>query len=94
MGDQMAAQIVTETSMVFGVAFPGSECGDCREYNGRCYVKTGDLRSCHKCDAQTSWMSVIFELPICLTGCADALWDDYFYAVEFVGGVSVGFDES
>ena len=39
-------------------------------------------------------IAFIFELPICSTGCADALWDDYFYAVEFVGGVSVGFDES
>lgn len=87
----MSAQIQTEVSGTFNDMWPDTMTGQRHKYNEHDYIKWASDRQCYKCNAPTQWVSVVFELRICSPRCADALMDEYFYAVEAVGGVSVGF---
>ena len=85
----------TKPATVSGTSFdellPDAPIGQRHKYKEDTFIKWSSPKPCHHCNEPTRWASVIFELRICSPRCADALMEEYFYAVESVGGVRVGF---
>lgn len=87
----------TTQAAVSGIAFdellPNAPIGTLHEYAESPYKRMAYPKPCFKCNQPTRWESVAFNRRACSPNCANALWDEYFYAVESVGGVYVGFAE-
>lgn len=85
----------TTQAAVSGTAFdeilPDAPINSIHEYAESPYKRMAYPEPCFNCNQPTRWESVALNLRACSPDCADALWDAYFYAVESVGGVSVGF---